>query len=232
MKNYYLRTCVALACAIGLAGCGGSNNNLVLQVQIYGLTKDGLTLQNNEDPVQAVPANTSLYNFTNLVGEDTGYDIKIKTQPSNAVCTISNGTGKTGSLSPSGILISCVAYTFDLGGKISNLTTDGLILSNGHVQKKIDHTSVVAGNEMAFNMTIPGSPAVAAVPATATTPAVPAVLAIPDVGKVAEDQPYGVLIFQQPAQGTCVIQKDAATGISTGVGTMPAHAVDTIVIKC
>lgn len=222
MKNITLRTGVALACALAMAGCGSSNDNLILRVNIIsnGAIMAGMTLQNNGGTIKTVDAGSTYADFPDLVGEDTSFDIKIKSQPSNALCTLENASGKTGAYSPNNIIARCVVYTFTLGGNITNLTTDGLVLSNGSVHKNIPHTSAVAGNVMPFDMTTP------AVAATTTTPAVA------ESGKVAEGQPYGVLIFAQPAQGGCSIEKDAITGASTGVGTMPAKTVDTIVIKC
>jgi hypothetical protein len=220
MNKFTLRTCVALACAIGVAGCGGGNDNVALQVQITSGIMAGMTLQNKDGAIQTVPAGTTLFTFPDLVSEDTSYDIQIRHQPSNALCTMEGGSGKTGAYSPNNIIARCVIYTYDVGGTISNLTSDGLILSNGSVKKAISPTSTVLGNVRAFDLTTP------AVPATTTTPAVA------ETGKVAEGFPYGVLIYQQPAQGGCSIDINPATGASTGVGTMPNKAVDTIIIKC
>src|SRR4051812_37786874 len=150
MKNFYLRSCIAIACAFGLASCGGHNDSLVLQIQVLGLTKEGLSISNNGGtPVLVHP--TDSYVLYNNYGTDTNFDLKIATPVSNASCTIENGTGKTGSYSPVGIRIICIAYTFNLGGKIKGLAGDGLILSNGAVRKTFNHTTPVS--DFDFNMT-------------------------------------------------------------------------------
>jgi hypothetical protein len=210
MKKFTLRSCVALACAIGLSACGGGSDNLLLQVAVYGVTKDGLTLTNNGGTPVAVPAGTTVVNFPNI-GSDSNFDIEIATPVSNASCTLENNKGKTTSFSPIGIRLICIAYTYDLGGKIKGLTGDGLILINGADKKTFNHGTTA---DFDFNMTIAGT----------TTGTGTSAVTTPDTGKVAESKPYGVLIFQQPSTGNCVIDK-RADGTSTGVGTMPAHAI-------
>jgi hypothetical protein len=209
MKNFYLRSCVALACAFGAVACGGSDNDVVLYVSVFGVTKDGLTLTNNGGPPLPVPAGASSVSFPALVGADSRFHIEIASPVSNASCVLNNASGKTGSYSPNNISLVCTVFTYDLGGKIKNLTSDGLVLSNGSDRKTFNNTGASAD----FNMTID---------ATATTLV---------TGKVAEGQPYGVLILQQPTQGTCRIEKDA-TGASTGVGVMPAAKVESVIVQC
>lgn len=219
MKNYYPRICVALACAFGVAACGGGGRDVQLYVAVYGVTMDGLTLTNNGGTPLKVTAGSSIAVFPDWVKADSHFDIKIATPAPNADCVLHNASGKTGDYSPNNIQLVCTVYTYDLGGKIKNLTTDGLVLINGSDRKTFNGTGVAANAAVDFNMTIP------AVPATATTPIVP------ESGKVAEGRPYGVLILQQPAQGTCVIEK-STDGASTGVGVMPKGAVASIMIQC
>lgn len=51
MKNSYLGAAM-LACALGLAACGGgSSGELLLGGQVFGVTKDGLVLQDRKSVV-------------------------------------------------------------------------------------------------------------------------------------------------------------------------------------
>jgi len=212
MKKNYLRSCVALACAASMTACGGSDNDVVLYVSVYGVTKDVLILTNNGGPPLRVLPGTSVAQFPELVGADSNYNIEF-VAPSNASCVLNNGKGKTGSYSPNNISVVCTAFTYNLGGTITGLKGTGLVLINGSDQATFDKKND-AGDAFPFTMTIP------AVPATGTT------AAKPETGKVAEDSPYGVLIYQQPTTGTCQI-KDG-----TGVGIMPHGPVTSITITC
>ena len=139
MKNLYLRSMLAAACAVTLAACGGSGGNLYLSGQVSGLAKDGLILLNNGESL-TVPAGQVQFVFTNLIKTDDRYDITIAQQPKGAVCSISNGSGKATSYSVNTTVVSCVTNTYDLGGQISGLDVSGLVLVNG-----ADRVTVAAG---------------------------------------------------------------------------------------
>jgi hypothetical protein len=135
MKSSILRTGLALACAVSLASCGGGNTGtLQLGGYISGVTLPGLVLQNNGGSDLAIPANATQFVFTDLVPTDAIYNVKIKdgTYPSNVQsCSVTNGSGNTGVYSVSNITVACVIFTHALGGSVSGLTTDGLVLLNG-----------------------------------------------------------------------------------------------------
>ena len=130
MKNLYLRSMLAAACAATLAACGGSGGNLYLQVQVVGLAKDGLILQNDGERL-AVPAGQGQFVFTKLIKTDDRYDITIAQQPKGAVCTITNGVGKASSYSVSTAFVNCKTNSYPLSGAITGLNADGLRLVMG-----------------------------------------------------------------------------------------------------
>lgn len=130
MKNLYLRSMLAAACAVTLAACGGSGGNLYLSGQVSNLAKDGLILLNDGERL-SVPAGQTSFVFTKLVKTDDRYDISIAQQPKGAVCTITNGVGKATSYSASTALVSCETNTYPLTGTITGLTADGLRLVMG-----------------------------------------------------------------------------------------------------
>ena len=133
MKNVYLRSMLAAACAVTLAACGGSGGNLYLGGSVVGLAKTGLILQNGGEELPVASGSTSFY-FTNLIKTEDRYDIKIKAQPKGATCAVSNGSGKANSYSVSTTVVSCITDQYTLGGSISGLTASGLILANGSSQ--------------------------------------------------------------------------------------------------
>ena len=130
MKNLYLRSMLAAACAVTLAACGGSGGNLYLGGQVYGLAKTGLILQNGSEELPVASGSSSFY-FTKLINTDDRYDIKIKQQPAGAVCTITNGSGKASSYSVTTAVVRCLTNTYVLSGSITGLTADGLHLVMG-----------------------------------------------------------------------------------------------------
>ena len=180
MKNFYLRTSLALACAFGLVACGGSKDELVLYVNAAGVTKTGLTITNNNGTPLAVPVNTAVVSFPDRIGEDSNFDVTIATQPTNAVCTIENGRGKTGAFSPNNIFLRCVAIPHNVSATVTGLTATGLVVVNGAMQYTI------APNVPTFNFTL------TAADGTKT-------------GQVGDGSAYGFVILTQPTGQTCSI---------------------------
>ena len=140
MKNLTLRSSIALACALSLAGCGGGSGNLLLGGTVYGLTKSGLALQNKSGPLLSVAAGSSTFAFAELLKNDEDFDVEIATQPPGAKCSLLNNKGKTGAYNVTTVQVSCVTNTYDLGGQISGLDVSGLVLVNG-----ADRVTVAAG---------------------------------------------------------------------------------------
>ena len=140
MKNVYLRSMLAAACAATLAACGGSGGNLYLSGRIVDLAKDGLILLNSGESLPVL-AGQSQFVFTKLVKTDDSYNITIAQQPKGAKCTITSGSGKASSYSVSTAVVSCITDQYTLGGSISGLTASGLVLANGKSQVKPDANS-------------------------------------------------------------------------------------------
>lgn len=140
MKSLILRSSVALACALTLAACGGGGGNLLLSGSVFGLTRDGLVLQNNGgDPYVISPA-MGTFAFPQLLKNDEDYNVTIQSSPASAVCTVTNGKGRTGAFNVNNVIVSCITNTYDLGGNISGLDVAGLVLVNG-----ADRVTVPAG---------------------------------------------------------------------------------------
>lgn len=209
MKNSYLLSSLALACAFGLAACGGGHNDLVLTINpIYGVTKDGLTVKNNGGTPEAVPIGATFYSFNDMVGTDTNYNVEIATSPSNATCTVYNGQGKTGAYAPNNISINCVAIPHNVTATVTGLTGGTLQVVNGvmPVPYQISPDKLVKdanGNDVFhFTQTVNG----------VTT------------GQVGDGNAYGFVIYSQPTGLKCVI--------TNGSDTMGDHDVTNVTITC
>lgn len=143
MKSSYLRAGAALACALALSACGGSDGDLGLGGSFSGVTKPGLVLQNNggSDLTIAPTANGSgAFFFSQLQETDSDYNVTVKSIPSNAEkCEAFRNTGKV-AFTINTVVIACTVKTHKLTGTVSGLTGSNLVLVNG-----ADRIPVAAG---------------------------------------------------------------------------------------
>lgn len=202
MNHFFLRTGVAIACALGLASCGGGEDGqLRIGVSLVNVTKAGLKLQNNGGTFYDVTPG-SAFIFPDLIPLDGSFDVVAQGLPPNASkCEVLNGKAKATSVSLQKIQVVCTLYTFNLGGSVSGLSADGLVLVNGNIQKAIpkDATS--------FNLTVdPGNGG------TVT-------------GKIAEGLPYAVQIFASPANLNCTISNNSGTMPAADVASIAVSCV-------
>ena len=200
MNSLYLRSCVAIACALGLAACGGGSGSLVLGGIVSGLTKDGMTLQNNGGPKLAVAAGQGSFTFPDLIGTDTAFNITVNNPP-GAVCQVFNGTGKSGAFNPQSIAVVCATNTYDLGGTVSGLDVSGLTIVNG-----ADRQDIPAG-ATSFTMS--------------KFDATGKYLS----GRVADGAPYGITVLAQPAGRTCSVTNGVGSMGSAAINTVKINCI-------
>lgn len=194
MKSLTLRSGIALACALSMAGCGGHSGNLQLGGQIIGLNRDGLILKNGNEELPV--ANGAVgFVFTQLLSSDQEFDVTVKTDPDAAHCTVANGKGRTGAFSISSVVVTCVTQSKDIGGIVSGLQPgESVILVNGANRQEVTANGP-------FTMTHPA--------AAGTTVS----------GQVDVGQHYGVTVLPPPAgrstpcsvtNGSGTVDKDTA----------------------
>lgn len=142
MKNSYLGAAM-LACALGLAACGGGGSGeLLLGGSLFGVTKDGLVLQNNGGADLAIPANHGgTFYFKDLIPRDSTYNVTVKSIPDNATqCDVENPTGRS-AFNVTNVYVVCTLKTHALSGTITGMgDAGGLVLVNG-----ADRVEVPAG---------------------------------------------------------------------------------------
>lgn len=136
MKSMYARATAGALCAAMLAGCGGSDNgNLTLMVTVRDLAKPGLVLKNGDQTVSVAAGSAQVY-FPNLIAEDSTINIEIQTQPTAAVCRVDEASGKNikanyyTALRP---VVICETNAYQLGGTVTGLTQDQLVLALGNM---------------------------------------------------------------------------------------------------
>ncbi|MBD3815762.1 MAG: hypothetical protein IE913_04790, partial [Halothiobacillus sp.] len=99
-------TSVSIGCSVNLRTIGGS---------ISGLANDptqNITLQNNggDDLSLNGSFGYTTFQFYTRVPEGDPYDVTIKTQPTNQICTVSNGSGIAGSTNVTNVAVSCLTH--------------------------------------------------------------------------------------------------------------------------
>ena len=210
MKKVYLRSGVMLACALALASCGGGSGSLQLGGTVFGVTRDGLTLQNNGGTPLVVSSAGGSFVFPDLVAPDAKYHVTVATPPAAATCTVVGGDGQMGAYSIYTVYVYCSTFRYDLGGTISGLgaANTGLVLVNGS-----DRQTIAAG-ATTFNMTLLDSAGKQIIDGTTDKPA----------GQVADSSPYGITVLTQPAGKTC--------RVVNGVGIMGSAAVTNVQVNC
>lgn len=131
MKSSFLRPALALALALGLSACGGSAK-FTVNGTVTGQAYPGLVLTNNgTDLPIAVGATT--FSFPGSLEYGDTYNVQVKTNPPHQTCEPnaqynSDTAGRTATIN---VPIRCLTNTFSLGGKVTGLTADGLVLTNG-----------------------------------------------------------------------------------------------------
>ncbi|MBB3220343.1 hypothetical protein [Pseudoduganella umbonata] len=181
MKSMYARATAGVLCAAMLAGCGGDDNgNLTLLVTVNGLAKPGLVLKNGDQTV-SVPVGSNQVYFPNLIAEDSTINIEIVTQPTAAVCTVDEASGRNVSANYYTALrpqVYCVTNSYKLGGTVTGLTQDQLVLAMGNVTATIRPET---GNSFVFPT------------------------------NVFDGANYGVTVLQQPEGLTCTVDNPTGT---------------------
>lgn len=193
MKNLYLRSAVALACALSLAACGGDDNGTMqLGGGVAGVTVSGLVLVNKGGADLKVDAGATSFVFPDLIATNTDFDITIKSSPSNATCQMVNGKGKSSVYGVGSIGVICTLKPHNLKGKVSGLTGGPLTIINGAYRLEIPV------NATSFNLTQQGTDG-------------------KNIGEVGETQAYGLSVLTQPPGQTCQIANAIGTMGTTDV---------------
>jgi N-acetylneuraminic acid mutarotase/RNase P/RNase MRP subunit p29 len=129
-------TTVAVVCSAQSYSLGGT---------ISGLTTAGLVLANGTDTV-TVPSGAPGFTLPTAVAFTTHYIVSVATQPTGLMCTVSSGSANMPAANVTGVMVTCSANFYTLGGSIAGLTSSGLVLTDG-----TDHLAVAA-NAVVFSM--------------------------------------------------------------------------------
>lgn len=223
MKLTFTRASVLLALALGLAACGGKAT-FELTGPVTGLVYPGLVITNKSNgevlsvepkPVVVSPttgrrtATDTSYRMSRTLEYGQSYDLQLTGIPAHQNCTIFGGADTAGRLASLSIPIQCTVQSFAISGAVTGLTertaedkSARLTVTNG------GDTLVIEKN---------------------TTTAAPKYV-MPTA--VAYDDPYAVVIAQQPAGQTCTVANAKGvikTVVTPGVIVPPATTAPDVV---
>ena len=234
MKLTFTRASALLAMALGLAACGGKAT-FELTGPITGLVYPGLVITNktNGDVVTVQPqpvvvspttgrrtATDTSFKMNQTLEYGQAYDLQLTGIPPHQECTIFGGADTAGRLASLSIPVQCKVLSYVIGGSLTGLTertaedkSARLTITNGGDTLVLEKNTTTA----APKYTMPSA--------------------------VAYDDPYAVVIAQQPAGQTCTIANPKGvlkTVVTPGVIVPPATTapdvvtglVDNIDISC
>lgn len=168
---------LTLALAAGLSACGGGTSSHTVGGIVTGLEFGPLVLVTNGMEISVQPvrdANGNVQNvnyaFPNQLEYGEAYNVNLKQigtdaagnpiyqQPPHQICAQNGGNSDTaGRLSVINAVISCVLVSNQIGGTVSGLTSEGLVLTNGSTGGTLavpkDATGFAFGNPVTYNQT-------------------------------------------------------------------------------
>ncbi|MEM1081787.1 MAG: choice-of-anchor D domain-containing protein, partial [Pseudomonadota bacterium] len=98
---------------------------------VSGLNGSGLVLQNNGGDDLTITGNEP-FTFTTPLDDGTAYNVTVLVQPTDPsqTCTVKNGSGTLAGADVTNVEVTCSVDQFTVGGTVSGLDGDGLLLQN------------------------------------------------------------------------------------------------------
>ena len=134
---------IAISCTTKSFTIGGT---------ISGLAGSGLVLQDNNGDNLTIAAGATSFTFGTAIASGAMYNVTVYAQPSSPsqTCSVSAGMGTVGSANVTGIVISCAANRYTIGGTVSGLVGSNLVLQNNGG----DNLKITAAGSFAFATTV------------------------------------------------------------------------------
>lgn len=79
----------------------------------------------------SVPVGATSFVFPTTLPQGGAYSVSVQSQPAGLTCSVSNNAGVVAAANVTGVALVCSAITNTLGGTISGLVANGLILASG-----------------------------------------------------------------------------------------------------
>ena len=149
-----IRMITLLFCTLStamLGGCGGkSTSGASIGGVVAGIPAGASAiLQNNGVDSTSVTVNGA-FTFKNTVPNGSGYNVTVVTNPVNASCLVTNGSGTSTNTNVTNVTVNCVPNV-TLGGSISGLATGNIII----LQNNSDSIASATNGLFVFAKTVP-----------------------------------------------------------------------------
>lgn len=112
-----------------------------ISVGITGLTTSGLVLRNNGTDDLSVPSGATGFQFATQIAYGGAYNVTVQAQPTGQTCTVSTASGSNITSSVTNVDIICSTNNYSIGGTITGLSDNGLVLRNNGT----DDLAIVSG---------------------------------------------------------------------------------------
>jgi hypothetical protein len=129
------------ACSVS-AGWGTVSGNNVTNVRVtcstntysvWGLASGlsgSVVLQNNNGDNVTVTS-SGPFTFPSQLADGSPYSVTVLTQPAGQGCSVANGTGTIARANITNVVVTCVAYTYTIGGAVTGLNGSMVLQDNG-----------------------------------------------------------------------------------------------------
>ena len=105
---------------------------------VMGLSGSGLELQNNSGDDLPITMNGS-FTFPTALVDGSNFAVTVASDPTgpSQTCTVSNGAGTVASSNVTNVEVTCITDQFTIGGTVSGLLGDQVVLQNNGVNQVI-----------------------------------------------------------------------------------------------
>jgi hypothetical protein len=164
MKFLSMRSALALAAsALALTACGGGKATFTIAGYVDGLKYDGMVLTSNGMDIAVKPpakaGETVTWQFPKELEYGDEYAVSLKTAPAHQECSIppQYASDTAGRFAQINVPVLCKVAAHSIGGNITGLTKDGLVLVNGSTggsySASKDATKFVFANPVTYGVT-------------------------------------------------------------------------------
>lgn len=109
----------------------------------------GLTLQNSNGTMLAVPA-SGTFTFATSMVTGAAYNVTVAVPPNSQSCTVANGSGTVGAANITNVAITCTANLYTLGGTVSGLGAGKSVALRASTDGLTTHITVSANGAFTF----------------------------------------------------------------------------------
>ena len=106
-----------------------TTNSFTIGGNVSGLTGTGLVLHDIGGQNLSITSNGTFV-FATPVTSGAVYQVTVQTNPAGQTCSVSSSTGLVASANVSNVTVTCSALSYTIGGSITGLSANGLVLRN------------------------------------------------------------------------------------------------------